>query len=77
MTMYRYLGCVLAWVLVSAPLLASDEGIPEQRFKELKTATVYVKAEGKQGATIVRVSSSLCVSERSPDSSLHGSKRFR
>jgi regulation of enolase protein 1 (concanavalin A-like superfamily) len=29
--------------------LATDEGIPEKQLKELKAATVYVKAEAKQG----------------------------
>ncbi len=47
--MYRYLSCVLACVLVSSPVIAADEGIPEKKLKELKAATVYVKVEGKQG----------------------------
>ena len=47
--MYRYLSCVVACVLVSSPVFAADEGIPEKKLKELKAATVYVKVEGKQG----------------------------
>jgi S1-C subfamily serine protease/regulation of enolase protein 1 (concanavalin A-like superfamily) len=47
--MYRCFGSVLACVLVSSPLFAADEGIPDKKLKELKAATVYVKVEGKQG----------------------------
>jgi S1-C subfamily serine protease len=40
---------VLLVLLAPAAVTAADEGIPEQRLKALKAATVYVKVEGKQG----------------------------
>lgn len=42
--------CTLLCVLVSAPLLAAEEGIPAKKLEQLKAATVYVKVEGKQGS---------------------------
>jgi S1-C subfamily serine protease/regulation of enolase protein 1 (concanavalin A-like superfamily) len=47
--MYRCLACVLASVLVCSPASVADEGIPAKMLDKLKSATVYVKVEGKQG----------------------------
>src|SRR5580698_3607957 len=47
--MNRCCGLLVFGLLCSMPLKAADEGIPEKRLAALKSASVYVKVEGKQG----------------------------
>jgi S1-C subfamily serine protease/regulation of enolase protein 1 (concanavalin A-like superfamily) len=50
--MLRCWRLVLACLFLPSPVLAAEDGIPARKLQELKAATVYIKAEGKdEGST--------------------------
>jgi S1-C subfamily serine protease/regulation of enolase protein 1 (concanavalin A-like superfamily) len=46
--MYRSLWLVAACIILPSPVLAAEDGLPARKLQQLKAATVYVKAEGKE-----------------------------